>query len=57
MKISRRDYLSWSGNPNAAMPIYKGILERGEDFDTRLAFSQVFLSTGPIRGRGTGRNG
>jgi tetratricopeptide (TPR) repeat protein len=48
--LVRANALKWSGNPNAGMSIYKGILERGEDFDTRLALSQTFLSTGYIRG-------
>ncbi|MGE5284302.1 MAG: tetratricopeptide repeat protein [Actinomycetota bacterium] len=48
--LVRANALKWSGNPNAGMSIYKTILERGEDFDTRLALSQTFLSTGYIRG-------
>jgi tetratricopeptide (TPR) repeat protein len=48
--LVRANALKWSGNPNAGMSIYKGILERGDDFDTRLALSQAFLSTGYIRG-------
>ena len=34
--LVRANALKWSGNPNAGMSIYKGILERGDDFDTRL---------------------
>ena len=48
--LVRANALKWSGNPNAGMSIYKGLLERGEDFDTRLGLSQAFLSTGYIRG-------
>jgi tetratricopeptide (TPR) repeat protein len=48
--LVRANALKWSGNPAAGISIYKGILERGEDFDTRLALSQTFLSTGYIRG-------
>src|SRR5512140_1373094 len=48
--LARANALKWSGNPNAGISIYKGIIERGEDFDTRLGLSQSFLSTGYIRG-------
>jgi tetratricopeptide (TPR) repeat protein len=48
--LVRANALKWSGNPNAGMSIYKDILARGEDFDTRLGLSQAFLSTGYIRG-------
>lgn len=48
--LVRANALKWSGNPAAGITIYKDILERGEDFDTRLALSQTFLSTGYIRG-------
>jgi len=48
--LVRANALKWSGNPNAGMSIYKGLLERGEDFDTRLGLSQSFLSSGYIRG-------
>ncbi len=52
--LVRANALKWSGNPNAGISIYKGILEKGEDFDTRLGLSQAFLSTGFLRGA---RNG
>ncbi len=48
--LVRANALKWSGNPNAGISIYKNLLERGEDFDTRLGLSQAFLSTGYIRG-------
>jgi tetratricopeptide (TPR) repeat protein len=48
--LVRANALKWSGNPNAGISIYKGILERGEDFDTRLGLSQAFLSAGYTRG-------
>lgn len=48
--LVRANVLRWSGNPNAGISIYKKILERGEDFDTRLGLSQTFLSTGYLRG-------
>ncbi len=48
--LVRANALKWSGNPAAAIAIYKGILERGEDFDTRLGLSQAFLATGYVRG-------
>src|SRR5512140_603839 len=48
--LARANALKWSGNPNAGISIYKSILERGEDFDTRLGLSQSFLSNGYIRG-------
>lgn len=48
--LARANALKWSGNPNAAIRIYKGILRRGEDFDTRLALSQAYLHTGFLRG-------
>lgn len=48
--LVRANALKWSGDPNAGVSIYKGILERGEDFDTRMGLSQAFLSTGYIRG-------
>jgi tetratricopeptide (TPR) repeat protein len=48
--LVRANALKWSGNANAGMSIYKDILARGEDFDTRLGLSQAFLSTGYIRG-------
>jgi tetratricopeptide (TPR) repeat protein len=48
--LVRANALKWSGNPNAGISIYKGILKKGEDFDTRLGISQAFLSTGYIRG-------
>lgn len=48
--LARANALKWSGNAAAAMAIYRNILERGEDFDTRLGLSQAFLSTGYLRG-------
>lgn len=48
--LARANALKWSGNPNAAIRIYKGILETGEDFDTRLALSQTYLAAGFLRG-------
>ena len=48
--LARANALKWSGDPGAAISIYKGILERGEDFDTRMGLSQAFLSAGYIRG-------
>jgi tetratricopeptide (TPR) repeat protein len=54
--LARANALKWSGNPNAGMSIYKGILDRGEDFDTRLGLSQAFLSAGYIRGARDGAN-
>lgn len=48
--LVRANALKWSGNPNAGISIYKDILERGEDFDTRLGLSQAYLSTGYLRG-------
>jgi Tetratricopeptide repeat len=48
--LVRANALKWSGNPGAGISIYKGLLARGEDFDTRLALSQTFLSTRYIRG-------
>lgn len=55
--LVRANALKWSGNPNAGISIYKGLLERGEDFDTRLGLSQAYLSTGYVRGArdGAGR--
>ena len=52
--LVRANALKWSGNPNAGVSIYKDLLDRGEDFDTRLGLSQSFLSTGYIRGAGDG---
>jgi tetratricopeptide (TPR) repeat protein len=54
--LARANALKWSGNPNAGMLIYKAILERGEDFDTRLGLSHAFLSAGYIRGARDGAN-
>ena len=48
--LVRANALKWSGNPNAGISIYKGLLERGEDFDTRLGLSHAYLSTGYVRG-------
>ena len=48
--LVRANALKWSGNPNAGVSIYKDLLDRGEDFDTRLGLSQAFLSAGYLRG-------
>ncbi|MEW6721140.1 MAG: tetratricopeptide repeat protein [Thermodesulfobacteriota bacterium] len=48
--LARASALKWSGNSNAAVSIYKGILSKGEDFDTRLGLSQAWLSDGFTRG-------
>ena len=54
--LVRANALKWSGNPNAGISIYKGLLGRGEDFDTRLGLSQAYLSTGYVRGARDGAN-
>ena len=48
--LVRANALRWSGKQKAGVSVYKDILEQGEDFDTRLGLSQVYLSDGYLRG-------
>ena len=52
--LVRANALRWSGNQNASVSIYKEILEKEEDFDTRMALSQAYLADEYLRGA---RNG
>jgi len=55
--LAKANSLKWAGNKNAALSIYKGLLQNQEDFDTRLGLSQAYLSDGFLRGarEGAGR--
>lgn len=48
--LVKANTLKWAGYRNAAVSIYKDLLEREEDFDTRLGLSQAYLSAGFLRG-------
>ncbi|MCL1926938.1 MAG: tetratricopeptide repeat protein [Syntrophorhabdaceae bacterium] len=48
--MARANALRLSGKQQGGISIYKDILEKGEDFDTRLGLSQVYLSDGYFRG-------
>ena len=52
--LVRANALRWSGNRNESVSIYKEILEKEEDFDTRMALTQAYLADEYIRGA---RNG
>ncbi|MDH4230540.1 MAG: tetratricopeptide repeat protein [Nitrospirota bacterium] len=42
--------LSWKGDHKTAIPLYRSILEKGEDFDTRLGLAYALLSSGDRKG-------
>ena len=48
--LVKANSLKWAGNRNAAISIYRELLEREEDFDTRLGLSQAYLADGFLRG-------
>jgi len=48
--LVRANALRWSGKQKEGVSIYREILEKEEDFDTRLGLSQVYLADGYLRG-------
>jgi tetratricopeptide (TPR) repeat protein len=48
--LIKANALRWKGNVVKAIPLYKKILERGEDFDARLGLSYAFLTNGNFKG-------
>ena len=48
--LVKADALNWGGNFETAMPIYKNILDKGEDFDARVGLTYALLSSGDTKG-------
>ena len=48
--LIKANSLSWKGDYKTAIPLYRSILEKGEDFDTRLGLAYALLSSGDRKG-------
>lgn len=48
--LVKANSLNWKGDYKTAMPIYKKLLEKGEDFDARLGLTYALLSSGNKKG-------
>lgn len=46
--LVKANALRWRNEPHAALPIYRTLLERGENFDARLGMTYTYLSLGDM---------
>jgi len=47
--LIKANILRWKGDSKRAIDLYKKLLEKGEDFDTRLGLSYAYLSLGNVK--------
>jgi tetratricopeptide (TPR) repeat protein len=47
--LVKANVFRWENDPQRAIPIYESILEKGEDFDTRLGLTYALLAKGDIK--------
>jgi len=47
--LVKANALRWGNDPHAALPIYRSLLERGENFDARLGMTYTYLSIGNMK--------